>query len=228
MDIFSTITPGIYWLLVILWAFIFIFYLNKLIRTKNMDQLLKLLLIILAIDAFRTLFESTFFGFWYTSLEGLIPIEINDFLTQPRIVFAPKIINLLTAVLILFFLIRKWIPAEISRSLKMKQVIEDKTNKLETINKELKESETKFKTVFESSNIGKSITQISGEISVNKAFANMIGYTIDELKNKNWQEITPEEEIEAIQNILAPLIKGEEKSARFEKRFIHKEGHHIW
>jgi PAS domain-containing protein len=154
MDIFTTITPGIYWLLVISWAFIFIFYLNKLIRTKNMDQLIRLLLIILAIDAFRTLFESSFFGLWYTSLAGLIPIYINDFLTQPQIVFVPKLINLVVSMLILFFLIKKWIPAEISRNLKMKQVIILKTEELELLNKELIENKQILNEAQSMANIG--------------------------------------------------------------------------
>ena len=154
MNIFTTITPGIYWLLVILWAFIFLFYLNKLIRTKNIDQLIKLLLIILAIDAFRTLFESTFFGLWYTSLAGLLPIYINDFLTQPQIVFVPKIFNLFASVLILFFLIRKWIPAEMARNLKMNQVILVKTEKLNLINKELLENKQILDEAQSMANIG--------------------------------------------------------------------------
>ena len=154
MNIFTTITPGIYWLLVVLWAFIFLFYLNKLIRTKNIDQLIKLLLIILAIDAFRTLFESTFFGLWYTSLAGLLPIYINDFLTQPQIVFVPKIFNLFASVLILFFLIRKWIPAEMARNLKMNQVILVKTEKLNLINKELLENRRILDEAQSMANIG--------------------------------------------------------------------------
>lgn len=154
MDKFTTITPVIYWLLIIMWGFIFIFYLNRLIRTKNMDQLIRLLLIILAIDSFRTWFESAFFGLWYTSLAGLLPAYVNDFLTQPKIVFIPKIINLLTSLLIVFFLIKKWFPAEISRNLKMKQLIASKTNKLEIINKELLENKQLLDQAQSMANIG--------------------------------------------------------------------------
>ena len=57
------------------------------------------------------------------------------------------------------------------------------------------ESERKFKSVFESSNIAKSITLLTGEINVNKAFCDMLGYPMEELTNKKWSDITPPEEI---------------------------------
>ena len=94
--------------------------------------------------------------------------------------------------------------------------------------KALTESEARYRGLFESANVGKSITLPSGEISVNKAFAEMLGYSQDELKNKTWQELTPPEEIEEIQNSIAPLLNGEKKSARFEKRYLHKSGAEVW
>jgi PAS domain-containing protein len=43
-------------------------------------------------------------------------------------------------------------------------------------------SEEKFRLVFESANVGKSITLPTGEINVNQAFCDMLGYTREELK----------------------------------------------
>ncbi|MCF8221758.1 MAG: PAS domain S-box protein [Bacteroidales bacterium] len=93
---------------------------------------------------------------------------------------------------------------------------------------ELRESEAQFRTVFEAANVGKSITLITGEINVNHAFSDMLGYTQEELQNKKWQAITPPEEIDAIQKKLEPLTSGQKDSARFEKRYIHKNGSHVW
>ncbi len=92
----------------------------------------------------------------------------------------------------------------------------------------LRESEKKFRSMFEAANVGKSLTSISGEISINRAFANMLGYTRDELQKKNWQELTPIKDIEPTQTILASLMSGRETAARFNKRYIHKNGSHIW
>ncbi|MHB1048438.1 MAG: PAS domain S-box protein, partial [Bacteroidota bacterium] len=96
------------------------------------------------------------------------------------------------------------------------------------LNKTIRESEEKFKAVFESANVGKSITLPTGEINVNQAFCDMLGYTREELRNKKWQDLTPENEIPTIQAFTNPLLKGEKDSARFEKRYICKNGSYIW
>lgn len=93
---------------------------------------------------------------------------------------------------------------------------------------DLKESEERFRQVFESANVGKSITLPAGEISVNRAFAQMLGYKQEELRHKKWQELTPAEEIEPIKAMLEPLLRGEKDSARFSKRYIRKDGSTIW
>lgn len=92
----------------------------------------------------------------------------------------------------------------------------------------LKDSEEKFKDIFESANVGKSITFQTGEMDANEAFCKMLGYNREELKYKRWQEITPAEEIPIIQKALEPLFNGEKDTARFEKRYICKNGTHTW
>lgn len=92
----------------------------------------------------------------------------------------------------------------------------------------LRESEGKFREVFESANAGKSITQINGEITPNTAFANLLGYNKVELAQKTWQDLTPPEEIPSIERILSALLKGDQESARFTKRYIRKDGSHVW
>ena len=91
-----------------------------------------------------------------------------------------------------------------------------------------RESEDKFKHVFEAANVAKSITLPTGEINVNQAFCAMLGYSQEELKNKKWQELTPPDEIETSQRILEPLLDGRENTSRFNKHYIHKNGSRIY
>ncbi|MEW6185510.1 MAG: PAS domain S-box protein [Thermodesulfobacteriota bacterium] len=98
----------------------------------------------------------------------------------------------------------------------------------EASEKELRESEARYRNLFESANVGKSLTFFSGEIHVNEAFCRMLGYKPEELENKTWQELTPPEEVEAITKVLAPLMQGKKDSAHFEKRYVHKNGSPIW
>jgi PAS domain S-box-containing protein len=92
----------------------------------------------------------------------------------------------------------------------------------------LRESEDKFKYVFDHSIVGKSITLPSGEISVNQAFCDMLGYTQAELQNQKWQDITHPEDMELTQRALAPLLSGEQDAMRLSKRYIHKNGSVVW
>ncbi len=92
----------------------------------------------------------------------------------------------------------------------------------------LKKSEEKFKYYFEHSLHGKSITQFSGEMNVNQAVCDMLGYTRDELQNYDWREFTHPDDIEITNNGINMLISGEQDWFQMEKRFIHKNGSIIW
>ncbi len=106
-------------------------------------------------------------------------------------------------------------------------IVQDITERKQAENL-LRENEEKFRYVFEAANVGKAITSISGGMLVNKAFANMLGYSPEELAPKTWQMITPPENIESNEAILAPMLQGKINSVRFDKQYIHKNGTYIW
>ena len=144
MIFFRYFTPISYWILIILWLFIFIFYVKRIHDKKLSSKLFLTLLTILAIDAFRTLFESVYFGFWYTSLVGFIPKAIHDFLIQPENVFVPKIINVIAAMLVILIVLRRWVPeetAERERETKHTQALEHEINERKAIQEKLAQSE---------------------------------------------------------------------------------------
>ena len=92
----------------------------------------------------------------------------------------------------------------------------------------LRVSEDKFKYIFEYSIVGKSITSPTGEMHVNKAFAELLGYSQEEMALCKWQEISHPDDIKLTQDLLDPIFKGERDSCRLEKRYIHKDGSIIW
>lgn len=92
----------------------------------------------------------------------------------------------------------------------------------------LKESEEKFRYLFENSTVGKSLTLPSGEINVNMTFCKMIGYTAEELKGKNWREISHPDDIEITELEMNEIISGKKREARFNKRFVKKDGTIMW
>ncbi len=92
----------------------------------------------------------------------------------------------------------------------------------------LRESDDKFKYVFENSIVGKSMTLPSGTVQANRAFAEMLGFSREEMADMNWRKISHPDEIASAQGFFDSLLSGERESARFTKRYLHKNGSIVW
>ena len=116
-------TSATYWFLIVIWTYVLVFYWSRLKSSRKTNKLLYILFVVLTIDAFRTLFESMYFGLWYTSVSGFIPSYLGQILTRPEYVFVPKIVNVVAAVSVVFVLIRKWLPEELAEKERLKNDI---------------------------------------------------------------------------------------------------------
>ena len=90
------------------------------------------------------------------------------------------------------------------------------------------QSEEKFRNFFENSVVGKSMTTLDGKLQINKAYEDILGYSQEELNTLSWQEITHPEDVARDLEIMNSIISGEYTSRRWEKRYIHKDGHYVW
>ena len=86
------------------------------------------------------------------------------------------------------------------------------------------ESEEYFRSIFENSPIGKSITGIDGSLKTNKSFSDMLGYPFEEFQTKNLTDITHPDDIQKTREVIEALLTGKESVIRFEKKHIHKNG----
>lgn len=93
---------------------------------------------------------------------------------------------------------------------------------------ELRRSEERFRDVFEVSNVAKSITLPDGTVTPNSALCAALGYSLEELSRKNWRDITPPEDIPKTEKVVGELARGERETARFEKRYLRKDGGILW
>lgn len=107
---FDILTPLSYWVLLFLWAGILVFYVRRLVDLGNQSRMLIVLFFVLAVDAFCTIFETIYFGLAHTSQAGFLPLNIYDVLSQPQYVFIPKALKIFSALLIIFLLLRWWLP----------------------------------------------------------------------------------------------------------------------
>ncbi len=187
MTAFRFLTPVSYWLLIGMWTFILVFYLRRLKSKKIESKLFTTLIIILAIDAFRTLFESVYFGAWYTSRVGLIPQAIHDLLVRPELVFVLKFVNVTAAVLVIVILLHRWLPheeAERARQADYIRELEEQIARRRRTEKALTESTLWLKSIFEALAEGVFVASPDGQvIDINPAAEKMFGYRKDELVN---------------------------------------------
>lgn len=71
----------------------------------------------------------------------------------------------------------------------------------------------------------------SGDVAINERWANIIGYTQDEvtpLHINTWFKYVHPDDIKNADNILKRHFKGETEFYKFEYRMKHKDGHWIW
>ena len=93
----------------------------------------------------------------------------------------------------------------------------------------LRESEQRFRIFFERSMIGTCLITHDGTLlQVNAAFADMLGFSIDELLQINLKTITHPDDLAISRECMRGLLAGECANARIEKRYLHKDGHAIW
>lgn len=93
----------------------------------------------------------------------------------------------------------------------------------------LRESEERFRLVFENSPIGKALVALDGAFSrVNPALCRMVGFTAEELLGRTFQEITHPDDLDEDLSYVEALLAGQIESYEMDKRYIHRDGHPVW
>lgn len=90
---------------------------------------------------------------------------------------------------------------------------------------DLRDSEDKFRYLFDHSMVAKSITRPDGGLFVNDAFISLLGYSREELEDgATWRQLTHPDDIARSEEIVAAMLSGQMQSVRFTKRYVHKDG----
>lgn len=93
------------------------------------------------------------------------------------------------------------------------------------IETELKNSETRFRSIFENANIAMTVANNEGKILMcNQAFIDLIGYTKDELLKMSFKDFSHPDDYDKDRFYYTSLMKGEIDKYRIEKRYIRKNG----
>ena len=107
-------------------------------------------------------------------------------------------------------------------------VLDDITHRKQ-MEQALRESEDRFRGIFEQSAIGIAIADLKGDILLsNIAFQKFLGYTENELKNCNFKAFTFKEDLESEVLLVRALVNGKRDGYTIDKRYLCKDGTTTW
>jgi PAS domain S-box-containing protein len=93
----------------------------------------------------------------------------------------------------------------------------------------LRESEERFRLIFDQSPIGDTIVDLDYHpLRVNNAISNMLGYSKEELLSMEFTEYTHPEDLDINLQQLQLLREGKIDDFELEKRYIRKDGRIVW
>ncbi len=100
---------------------------------------------------------------------------------------------------------------------------------LEQAHYELQLSETRFRATFQQAAVGVAIIGADGGfLGVNSKQCDIVGYSTEELLAMKSQQITHVEDRPSTLALFQKALDGEIKNYAIEKRFIRKDGSHVW
>ncbi|HSP08812.1 MAG TPA: PAS domain S-box protein [Candidatus Dormibacteraeota bacterium] len=92
-----------------------------------------------------------------------------------------------------------------------------------------RETETRFRTLFEQAQAGMVFTGLDGHITtVNEAFCELVGYDEAELRSLSLPDITYPDDSLPLQDAMRRMLAGDEEGVHFEKRYTRKDGEPVW
>ena len=93
----------------------------------------------------------------------------------------------------------------------------------------LRLSEELFRSAMHHSPIGMAILTLDGKWKeLNPALCNIVGYSIEELLQRDYQSITHPDDLAADAEYVRRLLSREVESSHLEKRDIRKDGSIVW
>lgn len=95
--------------------------------------------------------------------------------------------------------------------------------------RQLRESEERFRRAFEDAAIGMALVGFDGRwLRVNQTLCEIVGYGEAELLSLTFQDITHPDDLDIDWGYARQLLAGERRSYQMEKRYFHKQGHLVW
>jgi PAS domain S-box-containing protein len=94
----------------------------------------------------------------------------------------------------------------------------------------IRESEQKFRAVFEGAEFGIAVSELKGDrVTVNPAYRHMLGCTADEMRSLSiFDKLTHPDDVESDMNAFKRLAAGELDHLHLDKRYLLRDGRLVW
>jgi diguanylate cyclase (GGDEF)-like protein/PAS domain S-box-containing protein len=157
----------------------------------------------------------------------LLPLSIWLFLQSASTYF---LLGIALLIYFCFVIMISWMGNKLlSTNFKLRYENLDLVDRLVANNSILEESESRFRSAFDSAANGMAIVSLEGRwLKVNQSLCQIVGYTEEELLNLDFQTITYPDDLELDLNYVQQLLAGVISFYHMEKRYIQKNGHVIW
>lgn len=133
--------------------------------------------------------------------------------------------RMLSAIALTIFVIRALDVFEAEREQQLEELEAQRKVAVET----LRESEERFRTIFEMAPIGMDIVNSDGRpMQANLALQQMLGYTAAELRTMVYTDYTHPDDVEISQRLVREVAEGKREHFRLEKRYFNKDGSLVW
>jgi PAS domain S-box-containing protein len=93
----------------------------------------------------------------------------------------------------------------------------------------LRESDERFREIFEHAPFGMSVASLDGRfIKANEALCRMLGYSVTELADLTWMQLTHPDDMQISRSRRDQLQSAPDACPEMEKRYIHRDGTVVW
>ncbi|MCG7923900.1 MAG: PAS domain S-box protein [Candidatus Thiodiazotropha taylori] len=118
---------------------------------------------------------------------------------------------------------------DMTKAMQTQYRLQNALEELQDKNQDISNALARYRQLYENMHDGFAVTNLEGDIQeANTAYLSMIGYTMEELKGKNYRELTVnQEEFSRQDNINRQSLTERGYSDWFEADYTHKEGHQI-
>ena len=214
-DVFPALS---YWITATVWTIIVVVLVAKLRAAPRQHTAVSTLVVVLTLDAFRTLIESLYFGVYWSAVFGVLPVYLRDDLQNPIYVGVLKLVTVGSGLLVLVILIRRWFPAEEQARGLVAQSLQQ--SRLQAV-----QAEARYRRIVETSlDVICTIDAEGRFVDLSPRSRDMWGYAPDEMIGRKFIDFVHPDDREGTMAETAAIHAGTATDS-FENRYVHKDGH---